>query len=216
MHLLNCYQLEQYLNNYCIQNKKTNALRALYLIQELHKDQYRKEGDPFIIHPMSIARDAIALGLDSDQILTIALLHDVEEDCGINTETLGFDASITQPVHLLTKRKVPKPEKQKELQRYFTAIPNSKEATIIKLLDRKNNLSTMVNAFSYEKMLEYIEETETYCIPLLESIKQYPDLENFYYTIKGFYIPFLESFHYQHNLLEEKENNFTYQKKPIN
>lgn len=216
MHLLNSYQLQQYLSNYCIQNKKLNALKALYLIQELHKGQYRKEGDSFIVHPMSVARDAIALGLDSDQLLTIALLHDVEEDCNVNTEALGFDASITQPVHLLTKRKVPKTEKQKELQRYFEAIPTSKEATIVKLLDRKNNISTMVNAFSHEKMIEYIEETEKFCIPLLESIKQYPELENFYYTIKGFYAPFLECFHYQENLLEQNQTSFTYQKKSIN
>lgn len=216
MHLLNCYQLQQYLSNYCIQNNKLNALKALYLIQELHKDQYRKEGDPFVVHPMSVARDAIALGLDSDQLLTIALLHDVEEDCNVNTEALGFDASITQPVHLLTKRKVPKNEKKEELNRYFSQIPSSKEATIIKLLDRKNNLSTMVKAFSHEKMVEYVKETEEYCMPLLESIQQYPELENFYYTIKGFFAPFLECFYYQEKLIAPSTSIITYQKKPTN
>ncbi len=95
--------------------------------------------------------DAITLGLDDDNLLATALLHDVEEDCGVNTEDLGFNDTITHSVHLLTKRKVPKDQKQSELNRYFHDLQTDKNAIIVKLLDRKNNLSTMVHAFSYEK-----------------------------------------------------------------
>lgn len=213
MNLFDLTETFEFLKNYSIQKQKPNTLKALLLIQELHKNQFRKEGTPFVIHPMSVAMDAITLGLDDDNLLATALLHDVEEDCGVNTEDLGFNDTITHSVHLLTKRKVPKDQKQAELNRYFHDLQTDKNAIIVKLLDRKNNLSTMVHAFSYEKMKEYVIETKTYCIPLLKITQKYPDLNNFYHIIKGFYYPFLESFEYQDSMIQ-KEKPFQFQKRP--
>lgn len=213
MNLFDLTETFEFLKNYSIQKQKPNTLKALLLIQELHKNQFRKEGKPFVIHPMSVAMDAITLGLDDDNLLATALLHDVEEDCGVNTEDLGFNDTITHSVHLLTKRKVPKDQKQAELKRYFHDLQTDKNAIIVKLLDRKNNLSTMVHAFSYKKMKEYVTETKTYCIPLLKITQKYPDLNNFYHIIKGFYYPFLESFEYQDSMIQ-KEKPFQFQKRP--
>lgn len=204
MTILSPTETFEFLKNYSIQNQKPNTLKALLLIQELHKNQFRKEGTPFVIHPMSVAMDAIALGLDDDNLLATALLHDVEEDCGVNTENFGFNRTITHSVHLLSKRKVPKNQKQAELDRYFHNLKTDKNAIIVKLLDRKNNLSTMVHAFSYEKMEEYVKETKNYCLPLLQVAKQYPDLRNFCHIIKGFYYPFLECFEYQDSFIKKE------------
>ncbi len=49
---------------------------------ESHADQLRKSGDPYIVHPLDAALTVADLQLDTDAIVA-ALLHDVQEDCGV-------------------------------------------------------------------------------------------------------------------------------------
>lgn len=59
--------------------------KVLPFAREAHSGQVRKGKDsvPYIYHPLLIACHALALGMDDDDIISTALLHDVCEDCGI-------------------------------------------------------------------------------------------------------------------------------------
>ena len=57
-------------------------------------------------------------------------------------------------------------------KRYYDAIAGDSTAAIVKILDRCNNISTMILGFSKERVIEYINETEQYVYPLIEYVKK--------------------------------------------
>lgn len=71
---------------------------------------------------------------------------------------------------------------------YYEGIITNKTAAIVKLLDRCNNVSTMVTGFMPAKMIEYIEETEQteqYVFPLLVNVKhEYDEYYNAAFLLK--------------------------------
>lgn len=72
-----------YLKGYAMGRKLPDTIKALAFARELHKDQLRKDGQPYIVHPLTMACHAITIGLDDDVIIAACLLHDVVEDCGV-------------------------------------------------------------------------------------------------------------------------------------
>jgi GTP pyrophosphokinase len=76
-------------------------------------------------------------------------------------------------------------EKEARQQEYYRAISENRDAMIVKVLDRCNNISDMAGAFKYPKMAEYINETEQYVMPLLENLKDfYPELHDAAFLVK--------------------------------
>lgn len=71
-------------------------------------------------------------------------------------------------------RLVTKPEEKRDgwEEEYYGAIAEDRIATIVKVLDRCNNISLMAGGFSRQKMAQYIAETETYVMPLLDVLKR--------------------------------------------
>ena len=59
-----------------------------------HAGQLRKSGDPVITHPLHAAQTIASLQLDADTI-TAALLHDVQEDCGVGNKELEREFGTT-------------------------------------------------------------------------------------------------------------------------
>ncbi|MEE8827503.1 MAG: HD domain-containing protein [Eubacteriales bacterium] len=151
--------------------------RALVYMKEKHEGQYRKAGQasgtrvPYIIHPLMMACHAHALHIRDDRTLAAILLHDVCEDCGVRPEELPFSDRVKELVDLLTFRIPDGMTKQEATEAYYRRIRGDSTAVLIKALDRCNNVSTMAHAFSVEKMVEYIEETETYVLPMLKTVK---------------------------------------------
>ena len=155
---------------------KTDSLpetdRAVDYAMEKHKGQFRKtsvfskESVPYIVHPFIMACHAHALGIRDDAVLATVLLHDVCEDCGIAPDELPFSPEVREAVRLLTRTK---PE---DLDAYFSAIKANSTASIVKALDRCNNVSTMMLGFSAEDISKYVDETQNYVIPLLDHIKK--------------------------------------------
>ena len=126
-----------------------------------------------------IACHALALGLDDDNIVSAALLHDVCEDCGVTVDELPVNELTKEAVSLLTK--VDSIDKEQ----YYQRISQNPIATMIKLLDRCNNVSGMAAGFSKEKLVEYIKETESVVYPLLQKAKsEYPMYSNQIFLIK--------------------------------
>lgn len=138
-----------------------------------------KDNIPYIYHPLLIACHALSLGLDDDNIISTALLHDVCEDCGVTVDELPVNDTTKEAMALLTKKRGVNKEE------YYKQISQNPIATIVKLLDRCNNVSGMATGFSKEKIVEYIKETEKDVYPLLQRAKnEYPIYSNQIFLIK--------------------------------
>lgn len=152
---------------------------ALSFAREAHKDQQRKDGQPYLVHPLTVACHAIALGLAEDTIIASCLLHDVVEDCGIKVEELPVSDQTREAVRRLTH------VKGEPLEPYYREIGEHRVAALCKLLDRCDNVSTMAGVFSLQKTYDYIQETRDYVLPLLRSTKdQWPNDSNALFVLK--------------------------------
>jgi len=141
--------------------------KAYKLAKEAHKDQKRKSGEPYIIHPLSVATILADLEMDKESIAA-GLLHDVVEDTDVTREQIAseFGEEIAELVDGVTKLgQVPldadKVEVQAEnLRKMFLAMAKDIRVIIIKLADRLHNMRTlkyMTPAKQKEKARETIE-----------------------------------------------------------
>lgn len=176
--LVSGYMSEECLYSYIEEYAEEHGLRqtknALPFAKEKHEGQTRKgEIIPYIYHPLLVAYHAIALGLDEDEIVATAILHDVCEDCGVAVADLPVNDATKEAVKLLTKTKDKSPEN------YYADIAENRIATMIKMLDRINNVSDMAKEFSKEKMRRYITDTQQHVYPLFQVAKvKYPEYAN--------------------------------------
>lgn len=183
--------------------------KALYYMREQHNGQFRKKQKytdakiPYIVHPLMMACHALSMGLVEDDLLAVILLHDVCEDCGVSPEELPFSEPVRTAVDLLTKRPLERTggsksdmaaQKEEYTRKYYEGIKTNRLAAMTKVIDRCNNVSTMAQAFNDRKLTEYIEETETYVMPVLSVIKKnWMDYNNAIFLIKYQMLSVLES-----------------------
>lgn len=152
------------------------TLAALPMARERHKGQYRDGAGevPYIIHPLTMACHALAMGLEDDDVLATIILHDVVEDTGAKPEELPVNERVREAVCLVSYNTYPGPKKQiKPL--YYENIGKNPLASLVKCIDRCNNLSSMAMGFTREKMVTYVEQTEQYVMPLLQVVKNEPE-----------------------------------------
>lgn len=154
-----------------------NTLDALPFMKQAHEGQVRKnnradgEQIPYIYHPLMIACHALAMGLKDDTLIAAILLHDVVEDCPITVEELPVDDAVKAVVAAVTKDEAAKAHDPAALQAYYANIAQNDCASMVKVLDRCNNIACMATGFQLQRMVGYIEEAETYILPLLDNIK---------------------------------------------
>ena len=178
--------------------RETSA--ALRFMKKAHEGQYRKPSlfsdvkVPYIVHPLMMACHAHALGIREDAILATILLHDVCEDCGVAPEDLPFSEEVREAVRLLSFQVMPSETRADAKKRYYAAIAENRIARIVKILDRCNNISTMASSFTQKKLVAYVDETETYVMPLLEQAKYaIPEYADAFYLLKYHMRSVLES-----------------------
>ena len=166
--------MEQFLNeilalnpHYDIELIKKAYLRA----EKMHEGQFRKSGEPYLIHPIAVAKILAEIGMDEDTIAA-GLLHDVVEDTPYTTEDLKaeFGEDIMILVDGVTKLGSivfeSKEEKQAEnLRKMFLAMSKDIRVLVIKLADRLHNLRT-INYMSEKKIIEKCNETLEIYAPL--------------------------------------------------
>ena len=123
--------------------------RAYRLADEAHLGQMRKNGDPYITHPISVAQICTEWKLDA-QALSAALLHDVMEDCGIGKADLveRFGTPVAELVDGLTKLEKlefhSREHNQAEsFRKMLLAMARDVRVILIKLADRSHNMRTM-------------------------------------------------------------------------
>ena len=158
---------------------------ALVFARKSHGDQLRKGGLPFIVHPLSMACDAIACKGATDEIVATILLHDVCEDCKIPISALPVNDVVKQGVKLMTIRPLQGEEKTETKRRYFQELLESKEAVICKAFDRYNNLNDAEGNLTEEAIVKNIIETHELLMPVLKEAKyEFPELSDMMHTIR--------------------------------
>jgi len=117
--------------------------------EDLHKGQFRKSGEPYIIHPLSVAMILAELGMD-EKTVAAGLLHDVAEDtrCKQNCLENNFGEEVTFLVNGVTKLSKlecnSKEERQLESYRkMFLSMAEDVRVIMIKLADRLHNMRTL-------------------------------------------------------------------------
>lgn len=149
------------------------TLQALKQMEQYHEGQTRNGKDkiPYIHHPLMMACHALAMNLDDDDLIATILLHDVVEDCGADLKDLEVSDAVREAVSLVSFHEVEGMTKAEAKAQYFARIRENPIAAMVKLIDRCNNVSTMAMAFSKDRMIRYIDETEQYILPMIDHVK---------------------------------------------
>lgn len=176
--MANVDKMYTYLRGYLIGANMTESIKALSFARKQHASQTRKDGTPYIVHPLSMACYAVALGLRDDNIVATILLHDVPEDCGVPVDFLPVNSTIKNAVKHMTIREFDTDKDSIETKcRYFNELLESREALICKALDRYNNLSDAPFALSPDSVGKNLAETDVLLMPALKAAKAiYADL----------------------------------------
>ena len=142
--------------------------KAYSLAAAAHGEQKRRSGEPYIIHPLAVAKILVELGMDNESIAA-ALLHDVVEDTGVPLSDIEkqFGHEIALLVNGVTKLgRIPytsKEEQQAEnLRKMLLAMAQDIRVVIIKLADRLHNARTFQYLPDEKRRYKALETMEIY------------------------------------------------------
>ncbi len=145
--------------------------KAYKLAAEKHKNQKRKSGEPYIIHPVETAKILAGLGMDEETIIA-GLLHDIVEDTDYTDEELHeeFGDEIALMVDGVTKLgnlvyETREEAQAENLRKMFLAMSKDIRVLIIKLADRLHNMRT-IDYMTPKKIEEKSKETLEIYAPL--------------------------------------------------
>ena len=165
------FDLERELKVYMSANKIENVHRAYLVAEEAHRMQKRISGEPYIVHPLSVAHILAESKLDTTSIIA-ALLHDTLEDTPLAFDQLqeqfGMDvAQIVDGVTKLEKLDFSNVlEHQTEnYRKMFLAMAKDMRVILIKLADRLHNMRTL-KVHQLEKQKSIAKETMDIYAPL--------------------------------------------------
>jgi guanosine-3',5'-bis(diphosphate) 3'-pyrophosphohydrolase len=166
---------------------KIEIRKAFDIALEAHNKQRRKTGEPYIFHPIAVAKIvAYEIGLDTTSIIA-ALLHDVVEDTDYTIEDIErlFGENVARIVQGLTKISHLNKDQNASVQaenfrKMLLTLNDDVRVILIKIADRYHNMLTM-DAMPYDKQMKISSETLYIYAPLAHRLGLYnikTELEN--------------------------------------
>ena len=133
-----------------------------------HEHQKRKDGSPYIIHPLAVAEIVVEMGLDQDSVLG-ALLHDCIEDTDASHDDIEklFSATVAELVEGVTKLtkanfSTTEQAQMENLRKMFMAMSNDIRVVMIKIADRLHNMRTMQYQSPAKQIIKCRETMDIY------------------------------------------------------
>ena len=159
---------------------KAMLRHAFEMSVDAHRDMRRKSGEPYILHPLAVARivvEEIGLGVTS---AICALLHDTVEDTEITLEDIGreFNTQISKIIDGLTKIsnvvdiKAETTLQAENFRKILLTLADDPRVILIKLADRLHNMRTL-DSMSRDKQLKISSETTYIYSPLAHRLGLY-------------------------------------------
>lgn len=151
--------------------EEKNILRAYDFATEAHKDQRRKSGEPYIMHPVAVACNIDRMGLDAESVMA-GLLHDTVEDTNVTCADIAREFSpavamlvdgvtkLTQMEHTAYSTK--EEQQMEDLRKMFIAMAKDIRVIMIKLADRLHNMRTIEFQKSQKQRDISVETMEIY------------------------------------------------------
>ena len=165
--------------------KYYKALTAMQYAKPFHGGKRKDNITPEFQHQLEIALFITNLTIDEpENTIALSFLHDSCEDADLDIDEVGnkFGIEIKTPLWLVTKKYK---GTKKSTEEYYDSISRDKVASILKGVDRINNVNSMVGVFSIEKQKEYIIETEKFVLPMIKKAQDlFPSQDGAYETIK--------------------------------
>ncbi|MBE6954905.1 MAG: bifunctional (p)ppGpp synthetase/guanosine-3',5'-bis(diphosphate) 3'-pyrophosphohydrolase [Ruminococcaceae bacterium] len=141
---------------------------AFLYAEKMHETQKRRDGSPYIIHPLAVAEIIAEIGLDTDAILG-ALLHDCIEDTRATFDDIATRfgrpvAEMVEGVTKLTRVQYSTAEEQQmeNLRKMFMAMSKDIRVIIIKIADRLHNTRTLEYQSPEKQIIKSMETMEIY------------------------------------------------------
>ena len=178
-------QLFDYIRSRATAEEVDRIYRAYEFAHEAHREQKRKSGEPYIIHPIAVA-SIVARELElGDNPVISAFLHDVVEDTDYTVEDIRerFGDDVAFLVDTVTKRKKKSYEHSKQVDNYrqiLESVHYDIRALLIKLADRLHNMRTL-DSMRADKQMKIAGETDYFYAPLANRLGLYhikTELEN--------------------------------------
>ena len=145
------HQLCEILAGYLDQDHINNIIRAYHFGADAHSGQFRKSGEAYICHPVSVAITLAGMHMDAHGIMA-AILHDVIEDTPVSKAQLAerFGQEVAELVDGVTKLSKIDSRSRAEAQaenvrKMFLAMAQDLRVIVVKLADRLHNMQTMGN-----------------------------------------------------------------------
>ncbi len=169
-----------------VDENQMNLLHDAYSFAAFaHKDQLRKSGEPYISHPVAVARIvAEELELGANPVMA-AFLHDVVEDCPYTIDDIRerFGDDVAFLVGVVTKQKKAKYDQSKQVDNFrqiLSSVQYDVRAILVKLADRLHNMRTL-SSMRPDKQMKIASETDYFYAPLANRLGLYnvkTELEN--------------------------------------
>ncbi len=164
------------ITSYLTSEEKEKVRHALKLSEQAHSNQLRKSGDPFIIHPLEVAKILTSIKLDADSIVA-GLLHDTLEDTNLNIGEINknFGNEIVALVEGLTKinkysLKVKNQKFGENYKKLILATTKDLRVILVKLADRLHNMRTIKYIKDENKKTKIALETIEVFAPLAQRL----------------------------------------------
>ncbi|TJY58945.1 bifunctional (p)ppGpp synthetase/guanosine-3',5'-bis(diphosphate) 3'-pyrophosphohydrolase [Sinimarinibacterium sp. CAU 1509] len=169
-----CRVIESYLPD----NQVAEVRRAAEFATSVHDGQRRKSGEPYVYHPLAVARTLAEMRLDHTTLIA-AILHDVIEDTGISKESLAleFGGEVAELVDGVSKIDKIEGRSRIEMQaesfrKLLLAMTRDLRVILVKLADRLHNMRTLDHMAS-DKRRRIARETLEIYAPIAQRLGIY-------------------------------------------